>query len=172
MYKTSLRNLCSLNCCYKYTMLSKVFVITRHYLNTNAQTWSLKCLRFLRRKRKPKKSSGKMGFRLWQHFFPILEKTNKKHSVWCLDLFINATVFPFLNDNTIQLHSLGTHRPDIHNEWRILRPADTLCKRKKKNRLDKPSVDKCVVIDRRLFFFNSAFWLTPLGLMQEHVLNQ
>lgn len=62
MYKTSLRNLCSLNRCYKYTMLSKVFVTTRRYLNTNAQTWSLKCLRFLRRKQKPKKSTGKIGF--------------------------------------------------------------------------------------------------------------
>lgn len=53
LYKTSsninvqniTKNLCSLNCCYKYTSLSKFFVISVQYLNTNAQKWSLLFLR-------------------------------------------------------------------------------------------------------------------------------
>ena len=41
MYKTSLKKVCSLNCCCKNTACSTVFVISAHGQNTNAQMWSL-----------------------------------------------------------------------------------------------------------------------------------
>lgn len=40
MYKTSLKKVCSLNCCYKNTACSKVSVISAHSRNTNVQMWS------------------------------------------------------------------------------------------------------------------------------------
>lgn len=40
MYKTSILKVCSLNCCYKNAACGKVFVISAHGRNTNAQIWS------------------------------------------------------------------------------------------------------------------------------------
>lgn len=51
--------------------------------------------------------------------------------------FINATVFPFLNHNTIQLHSLGTRIPNIQDERQYLRSAETF---RKNFTFNKPSV--------------------------------
>lgn len=73
--------------------VKQVFVISIHYLNTNAQTWSLLFLRFLRWKWKPKSQleRGVLNCVSNKCFY----KKNTFSEMF-ESKFLNATVFPFI----------------------------------------------------------------------------
>lgn len=92
---------------------------------------------------------------------------------------INATVFPFRNHNTIQLHSLGTRIPNTPGERQHSPSADaTFCK--KQNKKTKPKTSHFInlqwpLMQRRVrcnwsFTFIQHFHLSLWGLMQEAAL--
>lgn len=87
MYKTSLRKVCSLNCCYKNIACSKVFAVSAHGRNTNAQMWSFP--------------------------FEICEKKNQVEREACVGILIKKKTFSEMFFFTLQ-YSLFLHYSIFH----------------------------------------------------------